>query len=182
MTTPFHWPQATAFFERVERLNLHGLHFQHVRLCERRAWMHLHGISFAHWNRHVQMGTAQHDSSYARDRSTQGLFGLAPDRIDWKRGIVYESKGTGGAADAVSDQNAFYAVLLSIATGKTWRAVTHVLSTRKQREVVLDGDRLTRLWESSVHLEQLAQSPEVPAAKRIALCASCSLAAFCGHD
>ncbi|ADE15989.1 protein of unknown function DUF83 [Nitrosococcus halophilus Nc 4] len=182
MTTPFHWPQATAFFERVERLNLHGLHFQHVRLCERRAWMHLHGISFAQWNRHVQIGMAQHDTSYARDRSTQGLFGLAPDRIDWKHNIVYESKGTGGAVEAVSDQTAFYALLLSIATGKTWRAVTHVLSTRKRREVVLDEARMQQLWESSERLERLAQQTQVPSAKRIPLCASCSLAAFCGYD
>lgn len=144
--------------------------------------MHLHGISFAQWNRHVQIGTARHDTSYARDRSTQGLFGLAPDRIDWKRCVVYESKGTGGAVQAVSDQTAFYALLLSIASGKSWRAVTHVLSTRKQREVVLDEARMQRLWESSERLEQLARQTRVPSAKRIPLCASCSLAAFCGHD
>lgn len=182
MTTPFHWPRAAAFFERIDRLNLHGLHFQHVRLCQRRAWMHLHGISFAQWNRNVQIGTARHDTSYARDRSTRGLFGLAPDRIDWKRYIVYESKGTGGAVEAVSDQTAFYALLLSIATGKTWHAVTHVLSTRKQRKVVLDDLRMQQLWESSERLEQLAEQTSVPSAKPIPLCASCSLAAFCGHD
>ncbi len=33
----FHWPQANAFYDRAERLNLHGLHFQHINLCERRA-------------------------------------------------------------------------------------------------------------------------------------------------
>jgi CRISPR-associated exonuclease Cas4 len=144
--------------------------------------MHLHGISFAQWNRHVQIGTAQHDTSYARDRSTQGLFGLAPDRINWEHNIVYESKGTGGAVEAVSDQTAFYALLLSIATGRTWRAVTHVLSTRKRREVVLDEARMQQLWESSERLERLAQQTQVPSDKRIPLCASCSLAAFCGYD
>jgi CRISPR-associated exonuclease Cas4 len=47
MTKLFQWKHATAFYKRVERLNLHGLHFQHVKLCERRAWMYLHGINFA---------------------------------------------------------------------------------------------------------------------------------------
>jgi CRISPR-associated exonuclease Cas4 len=182
MTKPFQWKHATAFYERIERLNLHGLHFQHVKLCERRAWMYLHGINFAQWNERVAVGTAKHLTSYARDHSTEGLFGLAPDRIDWENRIVYESKGTGGAVEAVSDQTAFYALLLSIATGKEWLAVTHILSTRKRREVPLDEGRLQSLWDDSERLEALAQQDTVPPAKRISLCASCSFAAFCGYD
>jgi CRISPR-associated exonuclease Cas4 len=182
MTSIQDWAHKAAFYERVERLNLHGLHFQHVDLCERRAWMYLHGINFAQWNVRVQVGTAKHVTSYARDRSTVGLFGLAPDRIDWDNRIVYESKGTGGAVEAVSDQTAFYAVMLSIASGQEWRAVTQILSTRRRREVGLDGERLRRLWESSERLEVLTRRTDVPPAQRIPLCASCSFAAFCGFD
>ncbi len=176
------WSRSTIFSERVERLNLHGLHFQHVKLCERRAWMYLHGVNFAQWHARVAVGAAKHLTSYTRDRSTQGLFGLAPDRIDWKDCVVYENKGTGGAVEASNDQTAFYALMLSIATGKWWRAVTHVLSTRKRREVPLDEAQLQSLWVSSERLEVLAHQQEVPVAKKIPLCASCSLAAFCGHD
>ncbi len=182
MKTIFQWPRAAAFGERVERLGLHGLHFQHVGLCERRAWMYLHGVNFAHWNKHVQIGTAQHVTSYTRDHSTVGLFGLAPDRVDWAAKIVYESKGTAGAKDAVGDQTAFYAVMLSIASGETWRAVTTVLSNRRQREVQLTSERLERLWHASERLEILAAQSTVPKVQRIALCESCSLAAFCGYD
>lgn len=182
MTTCFQWPLAASFSERVDRLNLHGLHFQHVKLCERRAWMYWHGVNFAQWHERVAVGTAKHLTSYARDRSTTGLLGLAPDRIDWDRRIVYENKGTGGAVEASSDQTAFYAVMLSIATGEEWRAVTHILSTRKHREVRLDAERLRSLWESSERLEALAAQTEVPPARKIPLCATCSLAAFCGHD
>ncbi len=182
MTTIFRWPQAAAFSERVERLGLHGLHFQHVGLCERRAWMYLHGVNFAQWHERVAIGNARHLTSYARDRSTEGLMGLAPDRIDWDAQVVYENKGTGGAVEAVSDQTAFYALMLSIATGKVWRAVIHVLSTRKRREVTLDARRLERLWVASERLQALSQWSRVPTAKRMPLCASCSLAIFCGHD
>ena len=134
----FRWEHATAFFERVNRLNLHGLHFQHVVLCQRRAWMHLHRISFAHWDRRVALGTAKHATSHARDHSTEGLFGLAPDRVDWKERVVYEHKGRAGAKEAVSLQTAFYAAMLSIASEKQWDGAIHVLSTRKTRKVPLD--------------------------------------------
>ncbi len=182
MPEAFVWEHAQAFLERVERLNLHGLHFQHVELCERRAWMYLHKVNFAQWYARVQTGSALHDTSYQRDHSVRGLLGLAPDRIEWDECIVYENKGTGGAVEASSNQTAFYALMLSISTGKQWRAYTHVLSSRRRREVVLDAARLQKLWDASVRLEQLGEQEAIPAAKKIGLCETCSLAAFCGFD
>ncbi|MGL4187243.1 MAG: Dna2/Cas4 domain-containing protein [Thiotrichaceae bacterium] len=178
----FDWSYAAAFLERVERLNLHGLHFQHIELCERRAWMYLHKINFAQWYSRVQSGTALHETSYQRDHSVRGLMGLAPDRIDWAQQIVYENKGTAGAVEASSNQTAFYALMLSISTGKCWQAYTHVLSSKRKREVVLDAARLSKLWEASLRLEQLSQQADVPKVAKIPLCASCSLAIFCGYD
>lgn len=176
------WPRARAFYERVERLNLHGLHFQHVTLCERRAWLYLHHVNFAQWHGRVQTGTSVHRTRYMRDRSTEGLFGLAPDRLDWEMAVVYENKGTAGAREASDNQTAFYAVMLSLATGREWRAVTHVLSTRRNRDVPLDGRRLDALWKASSRLEALAGTARVPSARRIRLCDSCSAAGFCGYD
>ncbi len=176
------WTHKAAFYKRVERLNLHGLHFQHVTLCERRAWMYLHNINFAQWHERVATGSAKHSTSYARDRSTEGLFGLAPDRVDWEKCIVYENKGTAGAVEASSNQTAFYAVMLSIATNKEWQAVTHILSARKRRPVPIDSKRLDSLWEASERLEKLAKQLEVPDSKKIPLCKTCSLMRFCGFD
>jgi CRISPR-associated exonuclease Cas4 len=144
--------------------------------------MYLHGINFAQWYGRVATGTARHRASYARDHSVAGLMGLAPDRIDWDERVVYENKGTGGAVEASDNQTAFYAVMLSIATGKPWRAVTHVLSTRRRREVPLDEDRLDALWRASERLAALARQETPPPAERIRLCKTCSLAGFCGHD
>lgn len=144
--------------------------------------MYLHGINFAQWNARVQVGTAKHLTSYMRDRSTVGLFGLAPDRVDWEARVVYESKGTAGAVEAVSDQTAFYALMLSIASGEPWRAVTSILSNHKQREVALTPERLERLWQASERLESLAAQDAVPPGPRIPLCQTCSLAAFCNRD
>nr|CAA6812541.1 MAG: CRISPR-associated exonuclease, Cas4 family [uncultured Thiotrichaceae bacterium] len=182
MSATFNWPNAQAFYRRVERLNLHGLHFQHVALCERRAWMYLHKVNFAQWYSRVQTGNALHATSYQRDHSVRGLLGLSPDRVDWEEAIVYENKGSGGAAEASNVQTAFYALMLSITTGKRWRAYVHVLTTRRKREVVIDDSRLQALWDASLRLEQLAEQDAVPDAQKIGLCQSCSLAAFCGFD
>jgi CRISPR-associated exonuclease Cas4 len=96
--------------------------------------------------------------------------------------IVFENKGTGGAVEASDNQTAFYALMLSIATGVRWQAVTHVLSTRQHRNVELDDRRLESLWEASVRLEQLAAIATIPLAQRILLCTTCSIALFCGYE
>ena len=178
----FQWDKADAFYQRVERLNLHGLHFQHVALCERRAWMYLHKVNFAQWYSRVQIGSAKHDTSYQRDHSVRGLFGLSPDRIDWETCTVYENKGTGGAVEASGNQTAFYALMLSISTGKCWQAYIHVLTSRRKRQVVMSQAQLQKLWDASVRLQQLSEQDKVPEASKIALCQTCSVATFCGFD
>lgn len=182
MTPTFHWTPSAAFSERIDRLNLHGLHFQHVNLCVRRAWMYLYRINFAQWNNRVATGLAHQSTHYKRDRSTVGLFGLAPDRLDWEQAIVFENKGTAGASGAVDRQVGFYALILSIATGRTWTGRVQVLTNRRWREVLLDPPLLDGLWNDSLRLEQLADEPRVPKAPRIGLCTSCSLAPFCGYN
>jgi hypothetical protein len=96
----------------VEAEGLHGLAFQHLALCRRRAWLHLNRIDYAHLDRRMALGTVAHVLHRTRDRSVEGLMGLVPDRIDWSRRRVHEAKGGAGAKDAVSLQTAFYALLL----------------------------------------------------------------------
>jgi CRISPR-associated exonuclease Cas4 len=166
----------------VDRLDLHGLHFQHINLCRRRAWMYLHRINFAQWNSRVATGAAHQTTHHKRDRSVVGLLGLAPDRLDWEQAIVFEHKGTGGAAGAVDRQVGFYALMLSMATCREWRGRVQILTSRRWRDVLLDSAALEGLWDDSVALDALAGTPQVPDAPRIGLCASCSLASFCGYD
>ena len=178
----FRWKHATVFSERVDRLGLHGRHFQHVALCRRRAWMLLHHIHFAQWNERVARGLALHHTHHLRDRSVLGLQGLYPDRIDWERRLVYEHKGGAGAAQAVADQAGFYALMLTLATGEPWEARVRILPGPRERRIPLDEERLDRLRASSGALEALAAQPEIPAAQRLPLCHTCSLVTFCGFD
>ncbi|MCB1719451.1 MAG: Dna2/Cas4 domain-containing protein, partial [Candidatus Competibacteraceae bacterium] len=57
-----------------------------------------------------------------------------------------------------------------------------ILTSSRRRKVTLDDARLEKLWQASMRLEQLAAQDTVPAARRIGLCQTCSLAAFCGFD
>lgn len=176
------WTQSAAFSNRVEHYQLHGLHFQHIMLCPRRAWMYLHNINFAQWYERVNVGLVKHESSYQRDHSVVGLIGISPDRLDWDNRIVYENKGSSGARRAATMQTLFYAVMLSIATQEEWQAVVHILSTHKERTIELTPKNLQELWDASTQLVTLAKQHDVPDVKRIPLCDKCALCQFCGHD
>ena len=79
-----------ALLQRAEELGVHGLSFQHIVLCPTRAWLHYHRLDCAHLNRYMQLGLLLHERS--ADNLTYGIYGLAPDRVDWSRREVSEIK------------------------------------------------------------------------------------------
>jgi CRISPR-associated exonuclease Cas4 len=168
------------FADIVEREGLHGLHFQHVALCERRAWLHLNRIDYAHLDERMALGTALHNINRPRDSSVEGLTGLSPDRIDWTNRIVVEAKGRAGAEDAVSRQTLFYAFILWAATGTPWRAQNDILSQRRTRLVAVDEDAIDDMLTLANRLSALKRLPNPPLADKKPICASCSHRFLCG--
>ena len=81
--------KARCLRELAEEFNLHGLYFQHVALCRRRAWLHLMGATHAVRDARVQRGFALHQTEKRPDNVPRGL-GIAPDAIDFSRRIVIE--------------------------------------------------------------------------------------------
>ncbi len=160
----------------VDAEDLHGLAFQHLALCRRRAWFHLMRIDYAHLDERMAKGQALHDVSRPRDHSVTGLMGLAPDRIDWQHRIVYEGKGGAGAVAAVSRQTAFYALMLAAADGQPWSAVTNILSARRLRPVRIDAAMIKDMLTAAEELRTLKHE-RTP----IPLCSSCSYRFLCGH-
>ena len=169
------------FARIVEDAGLHGLAFQHLALCARRAWLHLSRIDYAHLDRRMTLGTVSHDLHRTRDRSTTGLMGLAPDRIDWTSRRVHEAKGGAGAKDAVSLQTAFYALMLTVASGEAWEAATDILPERRSRAVSLDGAFLGRMLEMAESLAALRERADPPGATRKPICRTCSYRVLCGY-
>lgn len=125
------------FHALAEQADLHGLLFQHLELCDRRAWLHLNRIDYAHLEERMQLGIVAHEIHRPRDLSVVGLMGISPDRVDWERREVIEAKAGGGARAAVSWQTRFYAIMLMAATGKRWSAANEIIGGRKHIAVAI---------------------------------------------
>jgi CRISPR-associated exonuclease Cas4 len=173
-------PRVRHFAAIVTEADLHGLAFQHLALCRRRAWLHLHRIDYTHLDARMQRGLALHDASKPRDRSVAGLIGLAPDRIDWERRCVYEAKGGGGAVAAVSRQGAFYALMLWAAQSAPWTAVTHLLTARRERPIPISANLIEAMIDAAETLVQLRNDNRAPDVAFMPFCASCSYRGLCG--
>lgn len=168
-----------AFCERAGRIDAQGLLFQHAALCARRCWLHLHRASMNEWSEHIRLGAVRHADSHTRDRSTDGLMGLRPDRIDWKGYVVIEEKSSKSHAAATEDQLSFYVAMLTAATGKPWTGRLYLLGAKRYREVVLDAMRMRRLEEALELLERLKSDALPPKAEKLTVCDGCSNAEFC---
>jgi CRISPR-associated exonuclease Cas4 len=170
------------FADIAEREDLHGLAFQHLALCERRAWLHLHRIDYAHLDEGMARGTALHDVHRPRDHSVDGLMGLSPDRIDWNNRVVFEAKGGAGAAGAVSRQTAFYALILWAREGRPWSAVTNILAAKRKRRVEIDSSLIQAMLADANHLAKLRRCENPPQASRKKICLACSYRFLCGYS
>ena len=172
--------QIKEFARLCDLHDLHGLAFQHYFICRRRAWLHLNRIDYAHLEERMALGTLAHATSKVRDRSVTGLMGVAPDRIDWKKRIVVEAKGKGGASDAVSRQAVFYALILCARTGSEWQPAVDVISERRTREVTVDDELVAEMLAAARELASLADAP-CPDGINAPICQTCSYARFCGR-
>lgn len=172
--------KARCLRELAEKFGLHGLYFQHMALCRRRAWLHLMGATHAAGNQRVRRGLALHQTEKQPSEVPLGL-GIAPDAIDFERRTVIEKKGSAGAPDAVSRQALFYAAFMTAATGEVWRAEVQVYGSRNRVEHNLTEEVLDRLLEDARDSANLLEG-RPPSAHRIRLCNSCSCHLLCWDE
>ena len=166
--------------ELVEAYDLHGLYFQHIALCRRRAWLHLMGATHAFRHPRVQRGLALHQTEKRPGEAPRGL-GIVPDAIDFERRVVIERKGSGGARGAVSRQALFYAAFMTGATGQPWQAEVQVYGSRKKISCEITDEVLDQLIRDALESRGLAAGPP-PAAKRFRLCDACSCNPLCWDE
>src|SRR4051812_9925948 len=167
-----------SFAEEAERLGLNGLDFQHVAICRRRAWLHLRRISFATRNEHVRQGLVVAEASFRRDASVDGLMGLRPDRLDWTKRIVQEEKKSNSQMDASTLQTAFYAALLTAATGDIWSGAIHIVPKKRIVQLSL-LDEMTNLELALIKLADLKTTPAIPDPTPQPVCSGCSANLLC---
>ena len=172
--------KARCLRELAEEYGLHGLYFQHVALCRRRAWLHLMGATHAARHSRVRRGLALHQTDKRFIKTPMGL-GIAPDAIDFNRKIVIERKGGAGARTAVSRQVLFYAAFMTAATGELWGGEVQVYGTRKTTFYELTEDILDELIRAAQEGSALMDGLPPPA-YRIPLCRACSCNLLCWED
>ena len=172
--------KARCLRELAEEFDLHGLYFQHVALCRRRAWLHLMGATHAVLNVRVRRGLALHHTEKLPTNVPRGL-GIFPDAIDFERRVVIEKKGGPGARDAVSRQALFYAAFMTGATGDLWRAEVRVYGSRKKTIYELTDKVLDQLICDARDSRALMDGAPPPA-RRIPLCNACSCNMLCWDE
>ena len=172
--------KARCLRELAEGFDLHGLYFQHVALCRRRAWLHLIGATHAGRDVRVRRGLALHKTEKHPDDVPKGL-GIVPDAIDFERRVVIEKKGGAGARDAVSRQALFYAAFMTAATGELWRAEVQVYGSRKKTTYDLTESMLDQLIHDAQDSRDLMDG-QPPPAHRIPLCNACSCNMLCWDE
>ena len=166
--------------DQVEELGLHGLYFQHIVLCRRRAWLHLVGATHAIRNPLVQRGHALHNIDKRPDCVPPGL-GISPDAIDFDRRVVIERKGSSGAQRAVSRQALFYAAYMTAASGEIWTAEVHVYGTNQKKRLEISEKVLDELIEYTQLARKLLEG-SAPTAYHIPLCKKCSCQPICWDE
>ncbi len=172
--------KARCLRELAEEHGLHGLYFQHIALCRRRAWLHLMGATHAVHHPRVQRGLALHQTERRPGEAPKGL-GIAPDAIDFQRRVVIERKGTSGAREAVSRQALFYAAFMMGATGERWRAEVQVYGSRQSMSYDVTETVLDSLLQDARESRDLMNDPP-PTARRIPLCEACSCKPLCWDE
>ena len=172
--------KARCLRELAEEIGLHGLYFQHVALCRRRAWLHLVGATHAVRDVRVRRGLALHQTE-KRPGDVPKRLGIAPDAIDFERRIVIERKGSGGARVAVSRQVLFYAAFMTAATGELWSAEVQVYGSRKKTTYDLTESVLDQLIRDAQDGRALIDGPP-PLARRVPLCNACSCNLLCWDE
>ena len=169
------------FCETAEAANVNGLDFQHAAICDRRCWLHI-GASLNVWSDNVRLGEIRHAGAHARDKSAAILDGLRPDRLDWTEHLVIEQKSSKSHIEAAIDQAAFYAAMMTRATGSTWSVRLNINPSRRNVDFPVNGERLDRLEASLDKIKEMRRRDLIPDATRIGACTGYSNRFFCWLD
>ena len=174
--------KARCLRELAEECGLHGLYFQHVALCRRRAWLHLMGATHAVHHSRVRRGACASPDGEAPWRSASWARHCAGrDRLQTPRG--HREKGNGR-----STRRGFPAgtVLRRVHDRRFRRAVAcRGARLRITREDQLppspDEDVLDQLVRDAWDSRDLMAEP-APPARRIPLCDACSCNLLCWDE
>jgi len=163
-----------------EQLNINGLLFQHILLCETRTWLHYHRIDCAHLNRHMKAGLFLHETAYGGAGANPHFgFGISPDMLDFKKLEVSEVKKSKSREDATISQLAFYLLVIREATQQPWVGILRYPNSRRTKRITMNAQLQSNLLTAFTQIKIVIAQPQPPQKSDKPLCKHCSYRLLC---
>ncbi len=162
----------------AEQLNVNGLLFQHILLCETRTWLHYNRVDCAHLNRHMKAGLFLHETAYGGASANFG-FGIAPDMLDFKKLEVSEVKKSKSREDATISQLSFYLLVIREATQQPWFGILRYPNSRRTKRIEMDSKIESNLLINFNKIKSIIAQSSPPIKVDKPLCKHCSYRQLC---
>lgn len=85
-----------------------GVEFTYYHLCRRKLFLFTNNISFEGTNQDVKLGKIIENTYYKRASKSKGIEDINLDKVDFKKGIVYEVKKSSKHKDIDQWQGKYY--------------------------------------------------------------------------
>ncbi len=178
----------------VTNVRIGGMLVGYYLICQRKAWLSMHGLWMEQESESVAVGRIIDHNSYARNKKGMMLTAEAPDgsclvgQIDWanlREGVLHEVKKGRSCEDAHVWQLRFYLWLLKRCgvvrvNGSAMRGQIDYPKLRRTEPVTLMPEHESRLAEIVTALRTLAgQEKPPPRIERRAFCRRCAFEELC---
>lgn len=172
--------QNQIFYDGIVKYNLHGVHFQHIKICSTRFLLHYNRIDSGQKNDLLKRGKIIHDNIYNRINEPL-LMGLKPDKIDWKNNYITEYKASKSYIDAAIYQLMFYVFVMNFVSKKdTWKGKIYSIENKKTyQEIILTEDWMNKLYYEYIKMIDLINLNHFTKPSKIPACSGCSFAKIC---
>lgn len=172
--------QKQTFYNDVVNLNLHGVHFQHINICDTRFLLHYYRIDNGQKNDLLKRGKIIHDNIYNRENEPL-LLGLKPDRVNWEKKQIIEYKNSNSCFNATISQVMFYVFIMNYITNDNlWSAKIYTMQNKKTSEIIEQtNDTEQKLFYNLEKMKQLISQNNFAKPKKIPICKGCSFSKIC---
>lgn len=159
--------------------NITGTLFNYYQVCQRKMWLHAHGIQMEAGHDAVEIGKLIHETSYARENKKEIVIdGIKLDFVD-NHCIVHEVKKSDKMEDSHIWQIKYY---LYVLYKKGNEGLIGQINYPKQRKIVdvqLKAEDFSKIEKTLEKIQCLLNEPHPPKVKRNQLCRNCSYNEFC---
>lgn len=168
--------------KREEHKQVTGTLVNYYHVCLREMWLHANDIKMEHNSELVADGKFIHETSYERraDKFREIQFG--PVKIDYydpETKTIHETKRSASVEQAQEWQLKYYIHIMEQYGVEGVEGLLEYPESRKTRRIILTDDDRSYLESIIPIIRKIINQDNVPQAKRIPFCKSCSFHDLC---